>query len=126
MKPSGSLFVLLSILIQLASIPLFYGIFELITSAFSETGIAVDFFFLKFSIINYTIIFATIIVTSIRETTKSELLTSVMHAVWILLIYSETSQYFAKLPVEYIIYMLCLVLTIPVRLIFQNRFQKTD
>jgi len=120
-KFSGSFIVFLSIFIQLVSIPLFYGLFELITTSFSYAGTTAEFFFLKFPVVNYTIIFSTIIVTSIRETTKSELLTSVMHTVWILFIWSETKESFLNFPVDYIIFMLSLTLTIPIRLILQNR-----
>lgn len=122
-KLSSSSFVFFSILVQLISIPVFYGILELIASLFSGTGVDVEFFFLKNSVINYAIVFSIIIVVSIQETTKSELLASVMHGVWILFIWSETSHYFFRQPVEYVIFILCLILTFSIRLIFQSRFQ---
>lgn len=125
-KKSSSFIVFSSIAIQIIFIPISYGIFDLVASLFSPSGIGIDLFFLKNPIINYIIIFAIIIVTSIRETTKSELLASVMHVVWILFIWSETSYYFSKMPLEHLVFMLSLILTIPIRLMVQNRFEQPE
>lgn len=122
-KKNSSFIVFTSIAAQIVSIPLFYGILDLIASAFSPAGLGIDLFFLKNPIINYLIIFSIIVVTSVRETSKSELLASVMHAVWILFVWSETSFYLGKMPLEYITFLLSLMLTIPIRLLIQGRFE---
>ena len=125
-KFSSPFVVFLSIFVQLVSIPILYGLFELITSLFSDEALSVEFYLLRFPVVNYTIIFSTIVVTSIRETTQSELLTSVMHTVWILFVWSETKESFLNFPIDYIIFMLCITLTIPIRLIFQSRFSNSE
>lgn len=122
-KINSSLFVILSILIQLITIPIIYGFFESITSIINDSSFGLGFYFLSFPVVNYTIIFSVIIVTSVQETTKSELLASVMNVVWILFIISETSDAFRNRPYEYILFVLCIAMTIPIRILFRKRFQ---
>lgn len=121
-KINSPLFIFLSILVQLIAVPIVYGFFESIASASSDSGFGLDFHFLQFSIVNYTILFSVIIVTSVQETTKSELLASVMNVVWILFIWDETNDAIRNRPYEYILFMLCISLTIPIRILFRKRF----
>lgn len=119
---SSSLFVIISILVQLVSIPLVYAIFESIGSLMYDSEFGIDLYFLSFPIINLSIIFSVVIVTSVQEATKSELLATVMNAVWILFIFSETEDSFRNQPFEYILFILCLAQTIPLRIDFRRHF----
>ena len=122
MKISKSLFVLISIIVQLVSIPLIYAFFAIISSILRDSSFELNLYFLSFPVVNYVIIFSVIIVTAIQETTKSELLASVMNGVWVLFIYSETSDAFRNRPYEYVLFLLCIALTIPIRIAFRNKY----
>ncbi len=127
MKTHGALFVFLSILIQLISIPILFGTLGFIASIFHKphyscSSDGLDFYLLTIPVVNYAIFFSIIIVTSVQETTKSELLASVMNVVWILFIWSETSGALRNRPYEYILFMVCISLTIPVRILFRKLF----
>ena len=124
-KINSPLFIFLSILVQLIAVPIVYGFFESIASISSDSAFGLDFHFLQFSVVNYTILFSVIIVTSVQETTKSELLASVMNVVWILFIWDETNDAMRNRPYEYIIFMLCISLTIPIRILFRKRFHSS-
>ncbi|NVK63315.1 MAG: hypothetical protein HWE22_01960 [Flavobacteriales bacterium] len=122
-KLKGSAFVIASILLQVLFIPFVYGLVESIFSLFTGAGFGLEFYFLNFPVVNYTILFSIIIVTSVQETTKSELLASVMNAVWILFIISETHDAFRIRPFEYLLFVFCIAMTIPVRILFQKRYR---
>lgn len=123
MKPSN--FVFSSIILQIISIPIVYGFFESILSIITNSSFSLEFYFLSFPIVNYTILASIIIVTSVQETTKSELFATVMNAVWIIFILSETSDAFRNRPYEYILFVLSIALTIPIRIFFRKRFHSS-
>lgn len=128
MKISGFYFVFLSILMQLLVVPLVYGFFESLQVLFldSSSDFGLNFYYFTFPTLNFTILFSVIIVTSVQETTKSELLASVMNAVWILFIFKETKDAFCPSTFEFILFMFCISLTIPVRIVFRMLYHSEN
>jgi len=74
--------------------------------------------------INYFFFFGIIILNSVQYTTKSELLTSVMNVAFIALLWSETRDSFLSMPVAHIAFTLCIVLTVPIRILLFEKYHR--
>lgn len=129
-KKSGKLSVinhtLLSIFLQLIPVMIFFLIFGFTTCmSYGDRGVCSlngEVYFVSFPFINYLILFAVILVSSIQATTKSELLATVMNVVWILFIWKETKYAYYLFPFDYLFFMLSISLTLPIRILVQRRF----
>lgn len=79
-----------------------------------------DFYAFTLIRVGFFVLFYTIIVTSVREVTKSELLASTMHGVAILFIWSSTENELHHRPYDYGLILVCIALTFPVRRLFRK------
>jgi len=65
-------------------------------------------------------------ISAVQSTTKSELLASAMNIVLIFFIWSETKYPFYFIPTDYILFMLSLALTLPIRYLLKRGFERPD
>ena len=117
---------LLSIFLQLLPVLIFFLIFGFTTCmSYGDRGVCAlngEVYFVSFPFINYLILFAVIIVSSVQATTKNELLATAMNVVWILFIWKETKYAYYLFPFDYLFFMLSISLTLPIRILVQRRF----
>lgn len=129
-KLSIGQFSTLTILFQLLPILIFlliygfnncisYGKHEVCVYGNSPYGLMLPY-------INYFIFIGVGIINSIYASTKSELLTSSMNIVLIIYIWSDTRYSFDLMPTEYLIFLFCLILTLPIRLMLKRGFERND
>ena len=74
--------------------------------------------------INYFVFFGVIMINAIQTSSKSELLSSALNVALVIFIWSETRYALGIIPVEYVIFLLCLTLTIPIRLIMRILYRR--
>lgn len=124
-----ALFIALSCIVQLISIPVFNEIGYAITLIFHEpyigqNSIGMDFygftiyFILYFSIITFPIILL------LQEWLKKEWIITSLHVLWFLFILFETKGALYRHPYTHSLLLVCVAATIIVRIVFRKLFYK--
>ena len=128
-KIEGIGFVLISSLIQLLSIPLFYGIGYRIGLIFHEPyvrigGDGMDFYYFSLYFLAFFIIICVPIITIFREFLFNEVITTIVHILWLSFIVWFSFGDLKRRPYEYGLLLICIGSTLITRLLIRKLLHK--
>lgn len=129
LKPNRILFILLSSVLQLANIPLFYYIGYGIALLFHKPyvrpgGDGMDFYALTLYHLTWFVIISIPIITIFQELIKNELVITIFHSAWFAFIVWMTFGDLQYRPYDYGLILLCVGTTIPTRIVIRRVLDK--
>lgn len=119
--PNRSVVFIQSVALQLIAVPVIYGIFDILIQLIQVGDVNLEFRFFTLPYVNYVTFFGIILVTSIQETTKSELLATTMNVAWIVFLLTEVNDTLLSATPQLIAFTYAIAATIPIRILFMAK-----